>query len=185
MFFSFAFDSLKWSNEREEEEKGLYHHDDHSYSQQQQQEQRLRFWRNTILLSAWLFFSAATAAALCSRSIQFNSIHCVLFCVLQFVNIFLCIHSWKCAHTQPKLTRQTSQETFARCLSFFSAQRILHLIFVLDFMLCFFFVHVRFFRTVFNLICNNTLQSGWYVWKVDSIRLMSFCHSKIKFTLLL
>lgn len=51
--FSFAFDSLKWSNEREEEEKGLYHHDDHSYSQQQQkQEQRLRFWRNTILFSA-------------------------------------------------------------------------------------------------------------------------------------
>lgn len=69
-----------------------------------------------VILSAWLFFSAAAAAALCSRSIQFNSLCAILrapVCEYIFMYPFMKMY------TQPGLTRQTFQETFARCLSFF------------------------------------------------------------------
>lgn len=138
-----------------------------------------RFCWNTIY--EWFF--PRGSFFLCSRSIQFNSM-CAIWCAPVCI-YFICIHSWKCAQT---LTRRTSQETFARCLT---AQRILHLIFVLDFM---FHSFVHFFsfilnlcpllpHSVFNLICNNTVWLARLVWKVDSIRLMSFCHLEIKITL--
>lgn len=83
-----------------------------------------------------LFFCCCCCCSLFSiNSIQFNSL-CAILRAPVCEYIFMYPFMKMC--TQPGLTRQTSQETFARCLSFFSAQRILHLIFVLDFMLCFF-----------------------------------------------
>lgn len=130
-----------------------------------------------------LFFCCCCCSLFSINSIQFNSL-CAILRAPVCEYIFMYPFMKMC--TQPGLTRQTSQETFARCLSFFFfCTKDFALNFCAGFYAVFFFVHVRFFRTVFNLNWNNTLQSGWYVWKVDSIRLMSFCHSKIKFTLLL